>query len=765
MWVIATLACSGIWAQQTTPIVLDGVEVRGLERVSESLVRSQLEVKAGDTLDFRAVQRDIRRLYPLGYFATISAILNRADGKNVLVYVLEEERIIDEIRIQGNKKIKVRQLRGAIAWHEGQAFVREGYGEERDAILNLYRSKGFLNSTVDIIVEPIAPTRVRVTYQIVEGKKARIKGIDFLGNDALSKRKLQRAVKTRRAYWFIGGRYDEEKFETDLTNILNAYGNVGRLEAEIASTDFLYGKKGKRLDIKIAVVEGPEYSIETLSTAGNTAFSNGELEPRIKSRQGEVHNKGQVTADGQALQKLYSDSGYVNAQVVPQVTLDREAHTTSVTHQIRESELKYIREVRITGNSITKDEVIRRSVQLKPGERYDGNLRELTERRLQQTDYFTSPPRLRIEGENENDRFANVLVDVEEGKTGDFNFGGAFNTDQGFGGFGELRFRNFDITNPPSFSGGGQVFSSRFFLGTRRTNIRVGLTDPEFLGYPFSLGVELFSERFQGSGSSDFTIESTGGSVSIGKRLSTFNTLSLTLLYRDTSIDDLDTFVDPALRELQDPGQTLSVALGVARNTTNSFRDPTRGGDHSVVFEVANFGFDNDFIKFDHESTWFYGLNRWEKVAFSFRTREGIAFPFGDKEFVPLNDRYFAGGSNTLRGYDFRDVGPKAQTFRVENGQVIVDEESVGGELRILNTVEAKYKVNDIIRLYLFGDSGAVFFRPEDINFEDFRFSVGVGVGISVPFLGPLRIDYGYPLNPDGSQGNGQLHLQSSISF
>lgn len=766
LWVVAALATfSGAWAQESGRVVLDAVEVRGLERVSESLVRSQIEIKPGDTLDYRAVQRDLRRLYPIGYFATIGAELSQAGGKNILTYVFVEERVIDEIRIQGNKKLKARQLRGAISWHEGQAFVREGYGEERDAILNLYRSKGFLNTTVDIIVEPIAPSRVRVTYQIVEGRKARIKSIDFIGNEALSQRKLKRTIKTRRAYWFIGGRYDEEKFEADLAKVLDAYGNVGRLEAKIASTDFNYGRNGKRLDIDISVVEGPEYTIETLSTANNTVYSDDELAPLIWSKQGEVHNKGQVNEDAGRILKLYGDSGYVDARVTPQVTLNREAHTTSVTHQITEDEITYIREVRITGNAITKDEVIRRNVMLKPGERFDGNLKAISERRLAQTDYFANPPILRLEGEDENDRFANVLVDVEEGKTGDFNFGGAFNTEEGFGGFGELRFRNFDILNPPSFSGGGQQFSSRFFIGTRRANIRVGLTDPEFLGYPFSLGVELFNERYQGSGASDITIETLGGSLTIGKRLSTFNTMSLTLAFRDTEISDLDTFVDPELRELEAPGSTLSLTLGFNRNTTDSLRDPTRGADHSLSVETADFGLDNSFVSLNHDSTWFYGLRRWEKVSFSFRTREGIAFPFGDKEFVPLNERFFAGGSNTLRGYDFRDVGPKAETFRIEDGEVIIDTEPVGGELRLLNTVEAKYKLNDIIRLYLFADSGAVFFRPEDFNFEDFRFSVGVGVGITVPFLGPFRIDYGYPLNPDGSQGNGQIHLQSSISF
>ncbi len=762
------MLAQGFWVQAQTPgpVTINAIEIQGLKGINEQLIRSQLEVQAGQSLSRSAISlavaRDIRRLFELNYFTTIEVYIDREAG--VLTYIFVEERFVGELRIVGNKKVKDRQIREVLSWREGDAFYKEGYAEERDAVLELYRSKGFLNATVDIVAEEISASRVRVTYFLNEGRKARIKKIHFEGNDALSNRRLKRVIKTRRAFWFLGGRYDQEKFETDLFNIREAYADVGRLEAEVSRTEFDYNKNGKRLAIAIFLKEGPEYHVETIEIAGNFAFADEELWDDVHVDSGDLHNKTQIKKDALAMEGRYLDSGYIDARASPRVTLDKEKKTTHVVHQVREGDLKYVREIEITGNSVTKDEVIRRQILLRPGERFDGSKARLSKQRLQATRYFKET-HLRRSPEPDNDRFTNVLVDVEEGKTGNFNFGGAFNTDEGVAGYGELRLSNFDITNWPSLSGGGQEFTTRFTVGSVRTNLRVGFTDPEFAGYPISVGVDLFDERFRSRGGSSFTQETRGGQLRFGKRLSTFVTANATIRVTDVEITDLDTFVNPAFRELEDPESTASLTLGLTRNTANDYRDPTRGAHHTINAEVAGFGLANNFLKLNHDSIWYYGFKRRDKLSFSFRTREGIAIPYGDKEFLPLQDRYFAGGSGTLRGYDFRDVGPQARTYRVIGGQVFTADEAVGGEFRILNTLEAKYKLNDLVRLYTFLDSGGVWLVPDDFNFDDFKYSVGVGLGLQVPFLGPLRVDYGFPLNPDGDQGSGQLHLQSSLNF
>src|SRR5690606_38129115 len=196
--------------------------------------------------------------------------------------------------------------------------------EERDAILQLYESKGFPNATVDINVDEVAPARVRVTYAINEGRKARVRSIEFVGNETLSDRQLRKLMQTRRSWWFMGGRYDEATFEADLQRIVDEYGNYGRLEAEIVETEIVQPEGEKGVDIVIHVSEGPVYHVDTLEIAGNFVFNTDEIHEIIETRPGEIHNRGQVVEDADLIEQGYQDSGYISARVDPNGTLDRE---------------------------------------------------------------------------------------------------------------------------------------------------------------------------------------------------------------------------------------------------------------------------------------------------------------------------------------------------------------------------------------------------------------------------------------------------------
>lgn len=732
--------------------------------MSEALIRSQLESKVGEAISPPAIARDIRRISEMGYFTNVEVHFEARDGENILIYRFIEERSIGELVIAGNKKVKDRIIRSALNHQEGDAFFPEAFESEREALLDLYKEKGFLNATVDITAEEVGETEMRVSYLIDEGRKARIKRVDFTGNDAFSRRKLRKTVKTGNGFLFLSGKYNEEKFENDLDQILVEYGDVGRLEAEVLNTNFDYSRGGKRVVITIDLEEGPEYTMDSLDLDGDFVFTQDELLDVIKVKPGDIHNKSQVNLDAKTIAEMYSDSGYVNAGVRPLETLNTQDHTTNVIHQITENELKYIGEIKITGNSITKDEVARRNIQLAPGDRFDGSALRDSLNELNRTRFFgrVVPSLEDIPGD---DRFSNLLMDVDEGKTSIFNFGAGVNSDTGIGGFGELRLNNFDIANPPYFTGGGQNFSASANIGDRSTNYRIGFTDPEFLGYPLSAGIDLFDTRFESRGGSRFTTEQTGARVRLGKRLSNHITLRTYVSYADVTITNLETFVDPSLRVLQDPSDTLKWGWAFVRDTANHYLDPTRGTRFEFTNEWAGFGGDNEFYKIMTDSTVYYGIPRFEKWAISLSNRTAYAEALGDSSLVPLSERFFAGGSNTVRGYDARDVGPKAATFRQVNGQTIIDYEAVGGEFRVLNTLEFKYKINDTLRFYTFADGGSAWLEIDDFEVDDMKYSVGIGLGMQIPFLGPLRIDYGIPINPDDDQGSGRLHLQTLIDF
>ena len=749
------------YAQDNSGKTVGTVQLQGLSRASEQLIRAKLEVQPGQPYNPHAVARDIRRLYDLGFFSNIKVDAAESGTTLNLTYIFEEKRVIGEVKIIGNKKIKARAIKGAISWKEGDSFTTEGYDTEREALRKLYQSKGFPNAAVEIIVEEIGPSRVRVTYSIEEGRKARIHSIAFEGNTVLSERKLKKILKTKQAWWFLGGSYDEDKFEADLKKVVDTYGDYGRLEAAITGTDFNYTESGKGLDIVVHVAEGPEYKVQAVAMAGNEVFDNDEIERIVKVHAGDVHNRGQVVADAEKVAKGYRDSGYINATVTPQVTLDRTNKTTHVVHEVTEGQLKYVKEVKITGNSVTRDDVVRAQVAQAPGSRFDGAEIEQTKRQLQNTRFFDDlKTRVTLENIDDDDRFANMLVNVEEGKTGNFNFGAGYSTEEKMSGFAELKLSNFDIMSWPSFSGGGQEFRTKISIGERRTQYNVSFTDPEFAGYPVAFGVDIFNEQVKDTGDINYDEDTKGAQLRLGKILSPYVSVRTALRYEDNTISHLPWYAYNAFYADRGGSTTVSSIWGIDRNTTDSNRDPSTGSKHDLQVQIATPAGDNEFVKIEHDSIWYKSAGKDKKWVLSLRMREGWASPYGDSDFVPVSDRFFAGGTNTVRGYKTYSIGPKKREYLFWGRET-----AVGGELRIVDNLEAKYKLTDTFRLYTFLDAGGVWKDTSDFDFGDIKTSVGVGFGVDVPKIGPIRVDYGFPLNPDSDQGHGKLHLTTGVRF
>lgn len=745
-------------ARAQEPGVVGDVRIDGLERVSEQLVRSNLEVQAGQAYNPRAVARDIRRLYDLGFFTHIEATYTEHDGAATITYSVSEKQVIEKILIMGNRKIKERRILSTLSMREGDSFIPEAIEEERIALLDHYEGKGFANATVDIVAERVGASRVRLSYHIDEGRKARIRSINFVGNESLGARKLRKLMATKRAWWFLGGTYEQEKLEFDLQQIIDRYGDFGRLEAEIARTDLIYTDNGRRMDLTVYLEEGPEYHVDTLEIANNIVFDDDELMDRIEVTAGDVHNKSQVQEDATELEESYQTSGYVTAGVSPIVTLDKEAKTTRVTHQVAEGDLRYIREIRIIGNELTKSDVIRRQVALAPGDRYDGSLVDLSERGMRRTGYFDTV-RTGLDFADQDDLFTNLIFDVDEGKQGNFTFGGGFSTDEGLGGFAELRLDNFDATNWPNFTGGGQQFSLRLNVGSQRDQYSVSFTDPEILGYPFSLGFDAFDDSYRIRGGANYTEDRRGGQLRLGKTLSNFMNYRGSLRFEQTEITGLPFFVNPAIRRQAGDTTTISVRNELERNTLNAFRDPSKGSKHILSLELAGLGGDNEFYKLFLDSTWYRAVDEDEQWILSFRSRQGYVAEYGGSDYVPLTDKFYAGGTSTVRGYDHRDIGPTAKEFIIFG-----DDFPLGGNLLYVGNLEMKYKLTEQVRFYTFVDAGGVW-DDNDFDFGDMRYSVGMGIGMEVPQLGPVRVDYGFPLNPDDDQGSGRFHLISGIRF
>lgn len=757
------LAC--VWvafsavAQDYSQHTIREVLIEGLERVSDAAARSRLETQPGAQYNAGVVARDIRRLYETGFFETVNSSLREAGTQVDVVYTVTEKRVIDEVRIIGNRKIRTRNVRAVLKMREGASFEPELFEEERQAVLELYQGKGYANTSVEVIAENIGPSRVRLIYDINEGSKARIRSITFVGNDHLRTKTLRKTMKTKPAWWFMGGRYEEEKFEADINAIIDEYGDHGHLEADVTATDMAFSENGKRIDVTIYLEEGPQYTMNTLDIARNVVFDDDEVLDIVKVMPGDVHNKGQVRKDAELIQQGYEDSGYVDAVVTPQVTLDKENKTTTVVYHVNEGNLKYLREIRITGNDITKDEIIRRQMLLIPGERYDGAAVDESENRVKNTRFFDKV-RITLD-ETDDELFTDLLVDVEEGKTGTFNFGAGYSTEDRLGVYSEVRLNNFDLLNWPTFSGGGQQLRLRVQVGERRNQYNLGFTDPEFLGYPLSFGFDVFDESYRVRGAANYREDARGGQLRFGKALSPYVTLSTSLRYQETKLSELPWYIHPEIRQSAGRSTTISNRWQIERKTLDSAFDPNRGAVHILAAEVAGLGGDHEFLRFEHDSTLFFSIAPEDKWGFSLRMRHGLMTTYGSSDYVPLQERFYAGGTATVRGYRNRDIGPKIREYRYWG-----DWFAIGGNARIVYNVEAKYRISDMLRIYAFSDAGGVWREAGDLDFGDINYSVGMGLGFNVPMFGPIRVDYGYPLNPSSRQSSsGRLHMSTGFRF
>ena len=754
------IVAGGAFAQGPAARTVREVRIDGLDRVGEQVVRAQIETQPGQEYSPRAIARDIRRIYKLGYFSIVKVDAVPVGDELTLTYVVEEKRVIERIDIIGNDKVGARRIRERMTWRETDSFMAEAYQEELESLLRLYQEKGFPNARVDIVVEETGPSRVAVSYIIDEGKKARIRSIRVAGNEALSTRALKRIMKTRRAWWFIGGKYDEDKFEDDLRNILETYGDRGRLEARIDGTDFTYRKGGKGIAVFIRITEGAEYTVDSLDVAENVVYDDDEILRLVEVQPGDVHNKSQVREDADLVAKGYSDSGYVDAHVAAQVTLDREDKTTHIVHRVDEGELKYLREIRIRGNTVTRDEVVRREVLLLPGERFDGSLMEASKQRLRGTEYFEEDIqflRERIEGD---EKYENLELHLNEGKTSFWNFGLGYSTEDAFNVYSELQFGNFDITNWPKFSGGGQQLRLRLSLGSRSNQYSLSFTDPEIGGRPLAFGFDIFNESYEYSGGTNYTEDTQGLQLRLGKVLSPYVRVRTSLRYRRVDISENTWSQWSPYERLRGGETTISSIWGINRTKVDVGRDPSSGSKHDLQLEIAGLGGDNHFLKLEHDSTWYWPLTEEEKWVFSYRTREGWAMGYGATTDVPLSDRFFVGGASTVRGYEQRDIGPTER-----RSWFFGEEDRIGGELRLVNNLELKYKVTDRFRVYTFADAGGVWEEPSAFDLGDVRCSWGVGMGFDIPRMGPIRVDYGIPINADSDQGSGRLHLQTGFRW
>ena len=743
--VAAAVAGRPVFALHYEGEPIASVTVRGNRTVSDVLIFNKLETREGSTYSEEVVKEDVKRLYGLGYFSNISVDVEKVESGVKVGFIVREKPELSQIIFKGNGKITSARLAKEMSSKPGEALNEKKLVSDVEALRKLYKEEGYPLAKVSYeIAHPQNESTAVALVTIDEGPHQAIKRIRFEGAKQIPPKKLYQFMETKRrapwplcewpmSYLFSKGMLDEEAFRRDLDRLQLFYHSQGYVDMKVTDVEKKVSKDGRYLDIVIAIDEGGLYKVGTVKVKGNKIYDEEDLKRDLVMKPDTTYSPNALQEDIGTLKSKYFCKGYVDCEIIPEKTLNPDTGKIDITYNVKEYEPYYVGRIDIEGNTRTKDSVIRRELNLMPGDVFDELKLQRSRQRLQNTGFFDSVQITAAPGEDEKTR--DLVVDVEEGRTGRLSFGAGFSSVDGFIGFAEVAQSNFDIKNPPYFTGGGQKLRLRAELGVERQDFLLSFTEPYLFGRRLSGGFDLYAQNSEYL-SDYFTEQRVGGALRVGKAFGEFYRGDI--VYRLENVT-LDVDSDASEQILSQDGSSVlsTVTFGLTRDTRDSITFPHSGAISNASLEIAGFGGDEEFMKLEvWGSQYFVPLEAFPEHIIRIAGQAGVGRGFGSTPDIPLSERFFLGGPNSIRGFEFRDVGPRDE-----------NDEPLGGEAMAMGSIEYTFPLISRIRGAAFFDMGSVYETPGDFM-DGIVASVGVGLRFNLP-IGPIKLDYGIPVITD----------------
>ncbi len=780
---------NAIQAQANFTIKQIEVSHVGPPAVSDALIRANIRVKVGETVNPNSIEDDVKNLMGTGYFHDVRVVRDVKDNGLALTYVVQGKPVLTDVRFSGNKKFSTAKLLKKITSKTGEPLDAHKIFTDSQEILKAYQKSGLQQTEVKPI--PVINDnlgRGTVTFEIKEAPKVKIRNVVFEGASAFKQKKLRSAVKTRRHWmfsWLTGsGKLKDEVFEDDKEKLAEFYREAGYIDFDLKEVKFDY-LTPKELVVRFNISEGNQYKVGAIEFKGNTLFSTQELNRRLTMNVGQTFTPKGLNRNTDAVEETYETKGYltVNHEGKTQISAIKNANvekgTMDLVYEIEEGNQNFIEKIEIRGNTKTKDRVIRRELAVAPGEIFNMYRVDVSTNRLHGLNYFEKI-NSQVEPTDVSDR-KNLVISVQERNTGNFQIGAGFSSIDAVVGFAEVSQGNFDLFNPPHFTGGGQKFRLRTQVGTRRQDYLASFVEPWFLGQRLALGVDVYHREINYL-SDIYEQTQTGARLSLTKALPYNFEVGVSYTIENIGIHFDDSVKNPTIIVTEGPGRgstttirpgsaseellleegkrlVSKVGASIAHDTRNSALLPNRGQRTELSGQLAGgpFGGDSDFYKLEARTSWYF-KGFFEGHILETIGRTGVVKEYGDSDRVPLFDRYFLGGLDTLRGYRYRRVSPKD-----------INGEPVGGDTYWLGSAEYSIPIIERLRFALFYDIGNVYpkaysFTPQHAKDPFYSDNWGVGIRLNIPNLGPLRLDYAIPISHD-DQNKGSGRFQFGVGF
>jgi outer membrane protein insertion porin family len=770
-----------------TAAAMEGVEQRpvrtvtlkGLTKTPEGLVLNQIRTKAGQPLSTETVRGDVARLNRLAKFKEVSAkAVPLDDGSIEVVFQFVETSVVRAVDIVGNRQIPNSEISPLVNGMRDTPVDEFQLGAAKAQIEKLYHDKGYFQATVTVDQKELE--QGTVLFRVAEGERVRVTEIRFEGNNAFKAKQLTPRIKTTEAGIFDSGPVDNEQLDRDVQSLIEFYHDRGYLDVR-ADRRVIFSPNGKEAIVEFVVEEGPLYTLRSVraelagegeggirSGKSPVVLSEAQIRGIMEIKAGDVYSVDKVRKSTDAVKNAYASMGYVDAQVRGFELRDPGSPVVDLLLVVAEGERFRTGTVTVKGDSITQQKVIIREItDIKPDrplnmatERVGDKQVTDAEQRINDLNLF-EPGSVKLTTQPEdpaNPGYRDVLVEVRETNTGSLSFGLGAGSDSGLIGIIGLKQRNFDVADVPdsvseffsgrAFRGAGQTFDISLQPGTEVQTYSISLSDPYLFDTDYSGGINGFYFKRQYD---EYDERRLGAHLQFGRRFGERWVGNLTLRYDDVKISNIANDGPQDLFDVEGANAVTGVGFKLSRSTTDSRLRPTKGSRMSGEIErVGVFGGDYDFTRITLDHTVYIPLHEsflGYRTVFSWRTQASY-IPEGSSK-APIFERLYLGG-RSFRGFRFRTVSPKGYRHDMPG---VLGNDGIGGSWLFFTGVEVQQPIyQDVVSAVGFVDTGTV---TNHFGLAEYRVSVGAGVRIAVPQLGPvpLAFDFGFPiLKEDGDR-------------
>ena len=514
---------------------ITAINVKNNKTISTEIILSKIRTKVGDAFSQEVLNDDLKKLYATQYFTDIS--IDVADYKNgvAVTFAVEEKPIIEDIVFKGNNEFKAQKLKSTMKSKPNEMLNLSLLAQDMADIKALYVKKGYPQVEVKYTIDTDKDTgKTTITVTINEKTHVKVASVKIIGNKAIKVNDIRKILGTKPAWLFNPGVFNDETLQDDIDKITAMYDDIGFMDTTVVPK-LDYSADGKVLDVTFDIKEGKQYHVGDIAIRGDIIYPEKDIRARINMKMGKPFSSRALREDIFAIRQYYYKYGYMNVIVDVEKNLNPKTGNVDLVYNIDPKEVVYVGKIDIRGNLKTRDLVVRRTLLIFPGDKFNGDKIRRSKEKLYNLGLFEN---VSFDTEpTENPNVQNLVVNVKETKTGEFSFGGGYSSVDLLMGFAEISQKNFDILNFPTFTGGGQNLTIRGEIGMVRTNYTLGWTDPWIFGLPFTGGFDVYRTSHTKADDVGWAYDETriGADFRLGKAIT--DTVSAALTYRIEHVD------------------------------------------------------------------------------------------------------------------------------------------------------------------------------------------------------------------------------------